>query len=334
MLRDNIFGPEEQNRCVKRFYENERLFQSRKGEIIGYKTGWPIFDKSLDGLQNGLWVVGGLSNVGKTMFLLNLLWKLRINNPDTLFLFFTIDDSFAKCQARLGALISRLYINIFGAPNKGNKTSCEQQKVEDKREKANSQLIDAFEKNLIIRDSVDGKTLDYIKNESLELKARHENIVVFLDNFHKVRVNKFSGNQKWIYLSEEIKSLSNLLDCPLITTAELRKLNHNGRPELDDIKDATDLVYDADCTLLLHNDYHSCKGETEIKRTVISFGVEYDFPIIDVRVAKNKFSDFKSSLYYDFTPSTCTYQECTEDRTSTYRAVMNAKDMKNKRKWG
>ncbi len=140
-------------------------------------------------------------------------------------------------------------------------------------------------------------------------KTENMQLVLFIDNFHKLSTEKHTQDtrQKFTELSEKIKRISNIYDAPVITTVELRKSEHI-RPVEDDIKETVDLVYDADCIMLLHNEIHRV-GEVESK---IYFNDAEGMrrPILECEIIKNKTSGFKGHLFFRFFTELNKVEEC------------------------
>jgi DNA primase catalytic core len=293
----------------------------------GYKSLWPYFEEQLDGFKRGLWLVGGLSNIGKTHFLVNWMKGLAISNPDLHVLFFSIDDNMPKIIPRLMASEAMLPINMMSDPNKHIVSRYEdqpdiQQELLNRRNMALASIYDLAKKNFTVKDDSEGNTLEFMeKTISLYKQITGKPLAVFIDNFHKIRAKGFRNPlEKFTFLSEEIKRITNQYDLLVGATVELRKLNHKGRPSLDDIKESADIVYDADMVLMLHNDLHS-KGDNS-RMQFTHRGSDKPYPILEVDVAKNKLSSFKGRNFFRLYPEWAKVTECDQPEREMYAQIL------------
>ena len=302
---------------------NECFIQSLTREgILGYELT-PEFKElrnKLDGIQSGMYLVGAIANVGKTTWLLNLAKSLIRKNEDLKVLFFSIDDHFKKIYFRLVAEEAKMEINKvanIGQKIKNNSALDIDKRTEMvERVEKSKEKVDELLDSLILLDETDGNSLDFIKNTVEHTSIRNEQMVVIVDNFHKIRTPNINSDAKtrFTYLSEEMKALCNRFEMPLLMTVELRKLNHDGAPTPDDLKDTVDLHYDSDVTFMLHSE---TERKEDSDRTYIIDGTEY--PIVDIHVQKNKVSDFKGKIEYVFIPQKASFCEL-EDLKNTPEA--------------
>ena len=292
---------------------NEYYTQSLNREgLLGYKLegSFKALEKNLDGVQAGMYLVGAIANVGKTTWLLNLSKALISGNKGLNVLFFSIDDHFKKIYFRLLAMEANIEINkvanIGEKVRKNKDLSSEQKENYLKNFNISKEKTDKLLENLILLDETDGNSLDFIKQVTESAYLKNDNLVVIVDNFHKIRTPGVSTDAKtrFTYLSEEMKALSNKYEIPLLMTVELRKLNHNSAPNPDDLKDTVDLHYDCDVTFMLHSESERKEDSDRYRQLG-----EKRYPIIDIHIQKNKISDFKGKLEYILMPDKAIYQE-------------------------
>jgi len=292
---------------------NEYYTQSLNREgLLGYKLegSFKALEKNLDGVQAGMYLVGAIANVGKTTWLLNLSKALISGNKGLNVLFFSIDDHFKKIYFRLLAMEANIEINkvanIGEKVRKNKDLSSEQKENYLKNFNISKEKTDKLLENLILLDETDGNSLDFIKQVTESAYLKNDNLVVIVDNFHKIRTPGVNTDAKarFTYLSEEMKALSNKYEIPLLMTVELRKLNHNSAPNPDDLKDTVDLHYDCDVTFMLHSESERKEDSDRYRQLG-----EKRYPIIDIHIQKNKISDFKGKLEYILMPDKAIYQE-------------------------
>jgi len=136
-------------------------------------------------------------------------------------------------------------------------------------------------------------------------------LVVVVDSLHCINTSaKRETRDIMMYISDKLKEWTTKFDIPVLAISELRKLQHPGmKPTNDDLKEVSDLKYDADATILLYNELHSRR---ESERTFVgSNGMVY--AIVELIVYKNKCSGFKGTLFYKFYSDTSRFEECSID---------------------
>lgn len=304
----------------------------RQGEIDhGYAIEWPLFSRRMDGVQKGLHLVGGLSNVGKTSFMIQMFRQLAEKNRDLIPVYFTIDDDWKTIYYRLLADGADITIGQARDPIRNIQNNPDMsEKARDhalERRKITANRLYSMFKRAPVMDIVDAKTLvEFEKTIKVLKEHTGKDVAMFVDNFHKIRDegNFRSVNERFTKISEEIKRMTVELDMVTFATVELRKLNHRGRPTNDDIKESVDIVYDAQAIYMLHNDYHTKQGNTPLR---FGYGGK-EYPIIELTVSKNKLTEFKGQIYYKFIPEKAQYRECTvqEQREYQERAWEAAED--------
>lgn len=305
--------------------------------ILGYKLSEKFKNimYKLDGIQPGMYLLGAISNVGKTSLLLNLTKDLVEQNKEVQILFFSIDDNFRKIYFRLLAMEAKKeinYVSNIGQNIRFRKDLSEKEKKERLKEIDQAKgRVDKLLERFTLLDEVDGNSLDFIHNTIEQAYKINPKLIVVVDNFHKIRVPSKSGvdaKSKFTYLSEGMKEITNTFDIPVLMTVELRKLNGTAKPSPDDLKDTVDLHYDSDVVFMLHSEYERNK---DTNKYVVIDGVTC--PVIDLIVAKNKQSGFKGEIELVITPHLALYQEKKYfdlDITNQLRPVKNKSPFKGR----
>ena len=291
---------------------NECYMQSYNREgMLGYKTETPfhVLQNRMDGIQRGMYLLGAIANVGKTTFLINLTRSLVKANDNILVLFFSIDDNFRKIYNRLLAIESGHPINEVGnIGQRIRKADISDNAKEEKLKRVSDakMRVDKLLEQYILMDETDGNSIEFIKSTVHKAHSMGREIVVVVDNFHKIRTDKHINDSKakFTYLSETMKGITNNYDIVTLMTVELRKLNHDNAPGPDDLKETVDLHYDCDAAWFLHSE---SERKDDSEKMVQEQDKEY--PIVDLIVSKNKLSDFKSSIPYVMKPELAIYQE-------------------------
>ena len=331
----------------KNIYDRFDEYAYKKGH--GYTVpGFPIFNKRLEGLEEGLYIFAGESNSGKTAVVTNLVWQIANAPENKLFgLYYSLDDSTNEVTARLIAMNQLIPISVAARPkryedfcrdNKHNETPAIQEERNnyleylDKRQQGLQQLRDANQQ-FLIQDKENlpnlEQLLDHMQKVQLYVKSfdPDNNIIVAIDSIADLTVDsrKFNTDRERIdYISQTIKKTANVdLKIPIFGTYHLRKLNHNGRPTLDDVKESGRLVYEASMVFLVFNDVSKNKEAANVFSTLEN--CEYKQPVIELDWAKNKKSSYKGRTYHYFIPDCSKIIECGEAEHRRYDALIYSK---------
>jgi replicative DNA helicase len=270
----------------------------------GLTTGFKRLDAALHGLQPGLHIIAGEANMGKTAFASQLAWQIVKNNEYVHVIDITLDDTKFEKVCRLAAHISGLPINtVKQAGVNWEKNPGVYKKVVE--------AIDTIKNSALKYEILDGAAAgmisslcEIVRQRKVDLGTLGEEwqLVVFVDSFHDVlpdvRIN--SENGRYEYIAQALSDLANELDIPIVCTAELRKLNGQRRPQLDDIRESIKIRYEAKSIMLCYNDL-GARGE----QSNLYWYPPNDFaryPVFEVHVAKNKYNSFKGRLCFEFVP--------------------------------
>ena len=264
-----------------------------RGNLLGLSS-FKSFDENFDGLQEGLILIGGNPNVGKSAMMISLTRKILDKNPDTYIVYFSIDDSVLITMARFLANLSGIPINVVSNPKyriveSPYYTDAEKKDLMVRREKA----LDYLKNNVRLfnlKDSASGYTVEYINTllKSVEPLTRDRKIVVFVDNLHKLRSEKYYKSDKILveYVCSNLKILSGMYRCPVICTVEhTKQAIQEGFSGGSAMKETSSLHYDANLILTV-----------AVKETI------GNTKLIDMVVSKNKFSTFIGVLPFTLYP--------------------------------
>jgi len=278
---------------LKEKYEIES--KRKVNQLLGYKLNRFLgIEKSIEGLQSGLYLVGAYTNRGKTAFLTSILLDLLFSNPEITVMYFSLDDSKRTIVNRL--LASKSGIDI-------NKVQREQADEKDqiKLRKAYDYFIGLAKKErLIIRD-IEGAS--HINSIEAEIKERaNGNLVVFIDDVYNLDTGtSYEGiREENIDRAIKIKRLVEIYDLPIICTAELRKKSAGEsmekKPNINDLMETGKFSYKADIVWFLYPEKDEAFNREPIPTLVLDYG-------------KNKLSSFNEDLALVFTKSQGTIKE-------------------------
>ncbi len=305
----------------------------------GYKSGFPIFDEKLEGLEEGLYVIGAESNVGKSAILTNLIWQYAMNEENNLFgIYFSLDDSRNELIPRLIAMNQQIPISVASKPQRyqnmieaGEPNSSQYVEMLQKRSAGIEQLKEARNRIKFVDSEIINcgeklvdyciKLQDYIK--SFDPDA---NIIVGIDSLADIRwpsQNFRAGDENAVvsYTAKQIKSLAvDVLRCPIFGTYHLRKIDQTKRPTIADMKSSGELIYEASAIFLAHNDVGRNQQNASIYWTQEN-NAELQ-PVIEFHWAKNKKSTFKGRTYFDLFAGQSRIVEATTEEMQRYDSLI------------
>lgn len=267
----------------------------------GLNFGFDQLNEALYGLNPVVHYIAGQPNIGKSALCLQLAWQVAKENDNAYVLYFSLDDSIHEMVPRIISLDQRIPIACIKYPKSfaDNTSLMTRRAIGFKRIQS---VADRFK----LRDSDHGFDIESIEEavrEHLSVLPEGRTLCIFIDNFYNIEVRNqrfTSDDDKAKYLSKKMKAISKL-GCPVVCTAELRKINSNRRPTLDDLLGTVQLQYDAKCIIL-------CYNEVGIRNTNASIfwnmpGSSNKEPVLEVVIAKNKLNSFKGRLFYHFWPT-------------------------------
>lgn len=287
---------------------NRRTFRLGKFKML---------DKALEGIPIGpsYIAIAAVPNIGKSTFVRNLTYEMLLANPDLMVLMFSIDDSFEKVIPSYVAMDSKLNISQVRKPY---------ETIKDDREKLSKlnigwRNIESLSNRLIVKDLKDGVgTLAEIERNIKAYKNQYpdKNLLAVIDNFHNL--HDFANQDtriKFMNLSDMIKGLTVTYSMPIINIMELRKQERaEAKPNLQDIKETNDIMYDADIIMLMHQELNNIRERSDMywksrDEGKNFFGEDIKFPINELIIAKTKESGFKGSLYFRFRSDRAIFHE-------------------------
>lgn len=218
-----------------------------RGEQGGLDWGFENLNKAFEGLNTGVFLVAGQSNIGKSSFMVELAWRVAKNNrvvtkqkPKKAFvLYFSLDDSNNELLPRLIAVDQRIPINVVRFPKKYQDNAV----YMEKRAAGLQALKDSVD-YINMMDVNEGSDIEFIEETiakyHLELQKVDPDyqLVVFVDNFHDITIGdpkraNHTGNEKYDFLADACTKLATKYDIPFVATAEFRKINGNRRPSVN-----------------------------------------------------------------------------------------------------
>ena len=327
-------------------YDQFDINAHKKGQ--GYSCpDFPVLNAKLEGLEEGLYIFAGESNSGKTAIMTNILWSFCKNKDNKLFgIYYSLDDNTDEVIPRLIAMNQCIPISVGSKPNRyisyieehENSDNAEDSAMVNlyksylkKRQKGLDELKASNKEFLILdRSSVKNidQLLDHAKKVQNYVKSFDEdnNIIIAIDSLADLTIDKkFNTDKERIdYVAMRIKEAANCdLKIPILTSYHVRKLNHQGRPTLDDIKESSRIVYEASVAFLVFNDVSKNKQAASVYYTSPEDSEKH--PVIELDFAKNKKSSYKGRTYHYFRPDFSLVREVSLEEMKKYDARIYAK---------
>ncbi|ARO21358.1 DNA helicase (plasmid) [Bacillus tropicus] len=306
-----------------------------RGEMGGLDWGFDSLNKAFEGLNTGVHLIGGQSNIGKSSFMLQLAWQISQSNqvvtkerPRKAFvLYFSLDDNNNELLPRLVAIDQRIPINVVRFPKKYQDNATYMEK--------RAQGVIALKQSadyINMQDVNNGSDIEYIQEtmEAYHVELQKVDpsyqLVVFIDNFHDItigdeKLRSKSGGEKYDHIADLLTKIATKYDCPIVCTAEFRKLNGNRRPTSDDLRDSVKILYEAKAVMLCYNEV-SLRGQQSTVHWMRPDNPNKQ-PVYEVQVGKNKFSSFKGRLFFEFIPEMAYSREVPEAGAQRYAQMVN-----------
>lgn len=291
-----------------------------RGEIGGLDWGVEQFNKAFEGLNTGVHLIAGQSNVGKSGICMQLAWQIAKANREitehrprkAFVLYFSLDDNNNELLPRLIAIDQKIPINAVRFPKKYEDNEHYMARLE-----LGYMALEEMVMHINMMDVNEGSSIEHIEatteKYALELQKIDPayQIVIFVDNFHDITVDSKSfgtdSNQKYDYIADQLSRIATKFDCPIICTAEFRKLNGNRRPKLDDIRESVKIVYEAKAIILAYNEVGLRGQQSQI--FWMREGVADKQPVFECDIRKNKFGSYKNRIFFEFWPEMSYFKE-------------------------
>lgn len=303
-------------------FENEAWSPKKKG----LDTGFESINKAFDGgIKPGFIIIAADSNVGKSIFLTQILWQVAQNNKDVYVMDFSLDDPIDDKISRVVASANKVLINAVKNP-----TNYTQYPMMLARRLDGINKLRRYIDKYRIYDSQFSTNIEDIEDEVNRVRIELDSIgkgdtqiVIGIDNFHDLNSREKTNlrdKEKYDYLAQYCADMAIRQKCVLLCTGELRKVNGSLRASTDSIRESVKIKYEAKAILLCHNDVHY-KGEAAevfFKRN----DSKLKQPIFEVHFAKNKISSFKGRCFFESYPEMSRMEEADEQSAKHYSSVV------------
>jgi replicative DNA helicase len=300
-------------------------YKNKKGRA-GFSTGFPQLDNRIGGIQNRFYLVAGASSHGKTAWMLQMARQMADCNDDVFSLFISLDDSFSTVMPRVVAAEMQIPSDAISSPVLYNNP--DGKNIMTKREEGIKRLVDKADRFCILGqetadDSIE-KIVALVREYKAALKAAgsKRKVVLFVDKFHDIKSETVRSDENEIlkYVSKELKLLTTVDEVPVITTAELRKLQGGQRPTKADVRETVKTEYACDVIFLVYNEFAVRGNQAQIFHED-NKGEKQG--VLEVQVAKNKVNGRLTKLYYELLTDYCYLKEVPKERENLYNKRVN-----------
>ena len=316
VFSDEVFSPLV---FIKEVTEIKEREEKSNSSLKGFSLGdFTLLEQALNGdWESTLCVVGGSANAGKTSFMAHLALTIALCNidKDIMVLFQSIDDTVHQFMTRLVCILAYKYyaemtLNMVKNPIGISSVAAKA------REKAYEELIKLINDGRIVvkgGEERGGNTIKFAEDWVKYCKRNYpkRKIVHFLDNFHRVR--DFSGIKeeriRFKEMSNAIKDLAKREHIPIWATMEYNKTVGALEPTNNSISESIAMEYDANVIIHLYNELHSRRDEARLFTERETPKGVIKVPTIKALFGKNKITEFKDDLYFDFFTSQSRYEQ-------------------------
>lgn len=290
------------------------------GENGGLDTGFPAFNKGVEGgLTASFILFAAAPNVGKSAFMIFLMKCISEKNENVYCEYMTLDDSANVLMPRWIAADQRITIGQAKNPAAYK----DQPDILIKRNEGRKNLFRNVHR-FSLRDSSKGNSIESLEARIKELRMNLDEsvrIVIGVDSFYDLTTEeKVHRDEVHAHIAKRVKQMTVDYNVVIMATAHIRK-NGSKRPTTEDLRDANRLEYEAELICLLHNEVGIREEAADI------YWLDEDneskkMPVLEMRFAKNKLSDFKGTIFYEMIPSYSTFLEASEDGQKRYSSLI------------
>lgn len=329
--------------CLQFLDQQKELDEKKDGKYSGFLLGDDL--KQLEEALYGEWkedvwfCFGGKANTGKTSLMSKIGFEIaRHTENDAMVIYHTIDDTAKQLMPKLICVAEgsrKLTINQVRDP----KFHCGNNKSAlARRETGYTMLRDLMKDGrIIIKDANDGSSLAYADMLITYYKTKYpeRKVVYILDNFHKLQDFSSAGADERIRfktMSNMMKALATKHHITVLSTVEYTKLERGVKPSNNNIGETGQIDYDANFICHLYNDVHEFQDQATHYHLEVdeAEGITKRMPRVEAIIGKNKVSEFKGSIWFDFFPASSDFAYV--DPTVVEEEEKEAKERKKKRK--
>lgn len=229
---------------------DEKMQRVASGGIAfdGILSGYPRLDAIIGGFEKGMvTIIGARTSMGKTTFLLNLIFNICEHNPDIQIGFFSLEMTKEILTMKMVCTLAGVN---FKNLRKGLTTTQEREKI--------SKFLETFgEKYRVVFADESGLKISNLKSITRRLVLRYGIQILFVDYLTLVQADTSLSNKhlEVDQVSKGLQALAKELKIPIVCLAQLNRgvtSRPDKRPMTSDLRESGSTEEDADLVLLLH----------------------------------------------------------------------------------
>ena len=308
----------------------ERIKQRRHDKnfvpyLTGLSTGYQKLDYITAGFRPGeMIIIAARPSVGKTAFVLNLIYNVSKSYPVA---FFSLEMSDKQIAKRLLQKVSGLSTEELDTLDYDYNSETKRIYVSESTAKSSSQQLATLQascenlssKNIFIDDSSSLKMFD-IEQKAKKLKQKYPNLAMiaidYLGLIQVVSKNSTENRTQQIgELSRQLKALARDLNIPIVVLSQMsrdseKRTNHE--PTMSDLRDSGNIEQDADIIMtLFRSDYYNNTKKSDQETQTNQETENSNISNVTVNVLKNR-NGKTGKVYFCFSKNTCEFSAITE----------------------
>lgn len=290
----------------------------KRGKNGGPTTGFEGFDMAIDGGISPSFILFAASpNVGKSAIVLQIIKNIADRNDHVFCEYLSLDDSLNLLMPRYIACDQAITISQAKNPQR----FAEEKEIIEKRNNSIKKLYKNAHK-FVMKDNSEGSSVEYLRKHIEELRMTLPEdipIIIGIDSYYDLTIEEkcYGEKNEQEKIAKAVKDITTDYNVTILATAHLRKLNGDRRPTTDDLKENNRLEFEADLICLLYNEV-GIKQEAAQIYWIDEENEELKMPVLEMRFAKNKISDFKGHLFYEMIPAKNIFVESSEEARRQY----------------
>lgn len=238
------------------------LLDIGKGEYIEISTGYPKLDLLTDGLHRKEFaIIAGLSSVGKSAIVHNIMYDIAINNnlPVVLFCY---ESNHVQVLKRIASAQSGVDI---------------QESPELARSQAVQAVLSKIKQSDLVIEDICPRNVEWAVSHCRRLKLEYPELAVAIfDHIHLMSadVGQYSNYEREVSkISGTLKDLAKSLNIAVVGVSQMSRASirrADTRPMLDDLRYSGSLENDADLVMFVYReDYYNSLTESPISEAEI-----------------------------------------------------------------
>ena len=277
-----------------------------------FENGINTMTRALFGFDEGVAVIAGRPNSGKSTLMINMMMQSLQLNDDLIIVDLSFDDPIKKRFTQYVACLTGLSYEAIGVPKDATETErlMMDEATERIKELYTLEKLHTFES--IERVEFEGR----IKELSMRrpsnifycakyLRNRHpdKKICFFVDAWNNIDFSFYQAGSDVQQANAFLRELQDICvseRAMFIVSAHLRK-GMEKRPTLEDIKGTTDMAYNCVWAAIVKNEYR----ENVLTEPLMWYESGRAYPMIVVEIEKTKVSSWDYPIFYGMKAGSC-----------------------------